>query len=494
MDVLPSRALKKIDIADCPELTREPFQFCGFCLGIGFSAARQKAMQRHFDRAVFFVTRPIKKRNQFLIWHLLDLLNSNQRRVTIEISNLLRQPLKMLVLRRIVGQEIGRCFDLDCADFFKPPPDRHAFRLLPGGKAVKEEKPGSCLHAISAYNEIRIARRPCAYIQLAIPMRNTFAPKDPNKQEANKYNSMKQILTAGVIFAASIYASLAADLNTARIDELTGLKGKMNEKEGVYRVTFPRNDVKVVVDGWTMPPFMGLGTWAAFTKGAHTEAMVMGDSVLFEDEVNPAISVALENGLSVTALHNHFLFDQPKVYFMHIEGQGTTEQLAGAVRKVYDRVKEIRTANPQPKDSFGAIALPEKNSISAEPLNKVFGRSGEANNGMVKFTIGHPATMHGVKIDNAMGVNTWMAFAGTDNNAVVDGDFAVTEDELQSALKAIRVGGINIVAIHSHMTHEQPRILFFHYWGRGPAKKLGEAIQGAILASGLSGVSTSAAK
>jgi len=179
---------------------------------------------------------------------------------------------------------------------------------------------------------------------------------------------------------------------------------------------------------------------------------------------------------------------------MHIEGQGTSEQLATAVRKLYDKIKEVRAANPQPKDAFGGTALPEKNSISAEPLNKVFGMSGETNSGMVKFTIGHPATMHGAKIGNAMGVNTWMAFAGSDDNAIVDGDFAVTEDELQSALKAIRVGGINIVAIHSHMTYEQPRILFFHYWGRGPAKKLAEAIQGALLASGLSDLSTSAAK
>jgi Domain of Unknown Function (DUF1259) len=303
---------------------------------------------------------------------------------------------------------------------------------------------------------------------------------------------MKKLFILAAIFAATATSALAA-LDTAKIDQITGLKGKINEKEGVYRVTFPRADVKVAVDGWTMPPFMGLGTWAAFTE-TKDGAMTMGDTVLFEDEVNPAMSVALENGLSVTALHNHFLFDHPKVYFMHIEGQGTVEDLAGAVRKVYDKIKEIRAANSQPKESFGTNALPEKNSISAEPLNKVFGISGEANNGMVKFTIGHPATMHDVKIDNAMGVNTWMAFAGSDDNAVVDGDFAVTEDELQSALKAIRVGGINIVAIHSHMTHEQPRILFFHYWGRGPAKKLAEAIQGALLASGLSGVSTSAAK
>src|ERR1700730_3133415 len=302
---------------------------------------------------------------------------------------------------------------------------------------------------------------------------------------------MKNLLLIAFLCANIDIASAALD--TAKIDQITGLKGKLNEKEGVYKVTWPRSDVKVVVDGWTMPPFMGLGTWAAFIE-SKSGAMVMGDTVLFEDEVNPAMSAALDSGLSITALHNHFFFDHPKVYFMHLEGQGTIEELSTAVRKVYDKIKEIRATNPQPKDSFGQTAVPEKNSISAEPLNKVFGLTGELNNGMVKFSIGHPATMHGVKIDNAMGVNTWAAFAGSDDDAVVDGDFAVTEDELQSALKAIRVGGINIVAIHSHMTHEQPRIVFFHFWGRDPAKKLAEAIQGAILASGLSGVSTSAAK
>ena len=305
-------------------------------------------------------------------------------------------------------------------------------------------------------------------------------------------SKMKKLLII-IAFCSAIIPGASA-LDTAKIDNITGLKGKLNEKEGVYRIGFSRSDEAVAVDGSTMPPFMGLGTWAAFIQGVHTEAMVMGDTVLFEDEVNPVMSAAFDSGLSVTALHNHFFFDHPKVYFMHIEGEGTVEQLAGAVRKIYDKTKEIRAANPQPKDSFGGTGLPEKNSISADPLNKIFGMTGETNNGMVKFAIGHPATMHGVKIDNAMGVNTWMAFAGSDDNAMVDGDFAVTEDELQSALKAIRVGGINIVAIHSHMTDERPRILFFHYWGRGPAKKLAEAIQGALLASGLSGASTSAAK
>src|SRR4026208_2048232 len=119
---------------------------------------------------------------------------------------------------------------------------------------------------------------------------------------------MKPTVIAAAIFTALIDLVSAANLDKARIDQLTGLKGKFNEKEGVYKVTFPRDDVKVSVDGWTMPPFMGLGTWAAFTKGGHTEAMAMGDTVLFEDEANPAMSVALENGLEVTALHNHFLF------------------------------------------------------------------------------------------------------------------------------------------------------------------------------------------
>ncbi len=282
------------------------------------------------------------------------------------------------------------------------------------------------------------------------------------------------------VFAAMNLLAATATIDGAKIDQITGLKGKLNEKEGVYKVTFPRNDVPVTVDGWKMPPFMGLGTWAAFTKGAHTEAMVMGDTVLFEDEVNPAMSVALENGLAVTALHNHFFFDQPHVYFMHIGGEGTIEQLATAVRKIYDKVKEVRAANSQPRNTFGAAALPEKSTITAEPLNAILGMSGEVNNGMLKFTIGRAATMHGVGINNTMGVNTWAAFAGTDDNAVVDGDFAVTEDELQPALKALRAMNINIVAIHSHMTHEEPRILFFHYWGRGSAKLLAEAVKAAL--------------
>jgi hypothetical protein len=300
---------------------------------------------------------------------------------------------------------------------------------------------------------------------------------------------MKTYLLTLLLSCAIITAASAAALDAAKIDELTGLKGKMSEKEGVYKVTFPRKDLRVVVDGWTMPPFMGLGTWAAFTP-TQNGAMVMGDTVLFEDEVNAAMTAALGNGLNVSALHNHFFFDRPKIYFMHIEGEGTVDKLAGAIRKVYDAIKQIRTASPQPGDSFRAKSLPEKSSISPSPLNEIFGMNGEVNNGMVKFTIGRTAKVHGTKIDKDMGVNTWIAFAGTDDNAMVDGDFAVTEDELQPVLKSLVKDKINIVAIHQHMTHEEPRIMFFHYWGRGRAKDLANAVKGGLLVGGLLKISS----
>ena len=300
---------------------------------------------------------------------------------------------------------------------------------------------------------------------------------------------VKNLVFRTTILLGLISNALAADLDTARIDQITGLNGKFNEKEGVYKVTLPRNNVKIVVDGWTMPPFMGLGTWAAFTI-TPTGAMVMGDTVLFEDEVNAAMSAAFDNGLNVTALHNHFFFDRPKVYFMHIEGEGAADKLAGGVRKVYDSVKQIRAANPQPKDSFDSKPLPKKSSITAGPLDEIFGTQGESKDGMVKFTFGRPAKMHGVTLGNTMGVNTWAAFAGSDDNAVVDGDFAVTEDELQPVLKSLLKEKINIVAIHQHMMHEEPRIMFFHYWGRGTAKDLAQAIKGGFLIGGVLGISS----
>jgi hypothetical protein len=285
------------------------------------------------------------------------------------------------------------------------------------------------------------------------------------------------VLLCCTFIGASIHGQT---LDTAKIDSIIGIKGVLNTNEHVFKVTSPRNDVKVSVDGWQMPPFMGLASWAAFTPGMGDHMMVMGDTVLFQDEVNPVMSVAFDNGLSVTALHNHFFYDEPKVYFMHISGEGSEEQLATAVKKVWDKIKEIRAANPQPATAFGGAPLPAKSSITAGPIENILGLKGQTNNGMFKVVIGRPAQMSGMEINKEMGVNTWAAFAGSDDNAIVDGDFAVTENELQPALKTLRAAGINIVAIHSHMAQENPRILFFHYWGKGKASELAGVLKRAL--------------
>jgi hypothetical protein len=236
----------------------------------------------------------------------------------------------------------------------------------------------------------------------------------------------------------------------------------------------------VAVDGWTMPPFMGLTSWAAFTSGGGQNVLVMGDLVLFEDEVNAVMSAALDNGLEVTALHNHFFYDNPKVMFMHIGGHGGLEQLAAAVGKAIGKVKEIRAAASAPASRFPGAAVPENSSITAAVIDGILGVKGQSNSGMYKASIGRTARMHGRALGNQMGVNTWAAFAGSDSNAVVDGDFAMLESELQGVLKALRKAAINIVAIHNHMTHEEPQFVFLHYWGKGPAAELARGLRGAL--------------
>ncbi|WP_397453157.1 DUF1259 domain-containing protein [Pseudomonas sp. NA-150] len=223
------------------------------------------------------------------------------------------------------------------------------------------------------------------------------------------------LITLGASIAAtSVQAAEQVALDTGRIEQITGLKGTYSKQEDVFKVTKPRSDVKVLVDDWTMPPFMGLTSYAAFKPAHGSMVMMMGDTVLFEDEVNPAMSAALDAGLEVTALHNHFFFDHPKVYFMHIGGTGDAAQLAEGVKKVYDRVAEIRSAHAEPQSVFpGHIA--DQSSINPTPLEAVFGVKGQVNNGMFKVAIGRSATMHDVSVGNEMGVNTWAAFAGSDD-------------------------------------------------------------------------------
>lgn len=281
-------------------------------------------------------------------------------------------------------------------------------------------------------------------------------------------------------FIASLCSSLAAAaLDEAAIASASGAKAQTTA-DGVVRIGWARNDVKVSVDGLTLDPFAGLGSWAAF-KETPRGAMIMGDTVVFEDEINPAIDAAFANGLEVTAIHNHFVFDRPKVYFMHIGGMGAPEKLAAGVKAMWDAIKAVRAASPEPAGRFPGPAL-APGTITASALESVLDAQAATANGVAKFSWPREGAMHGESLGGSMGLSTWAAFSGTDALAAVDGDFIMTAGEIQPVLHALRAAGIYIVSLHNHMNGEEPAFYFTHFWGKGPAAKLAQGIQSALSA------------
>jgi hypothetical protein len=268
-----------------------------------------------------------------------------------------------------------------------------------------------------------------------------------------------------------------AQLDADKIGRLAGAK-PTTAPDGVIRIGWPRTDVKVTVDGLAFKPFAGLGSWAAFTPAKHG-AMVMGDTIVFQDEVTPAMDAAFAHDLEVTALHNHFFYDEPKVYFMHIGGAGDAEKLAGGVKAVWDAIKRVRADSPQPATRFPG-KVPAGGKVSPEPIAKILGHKAETQDGVVKVTIGRTGTMHGVKVGGSMGLTTWAAFSGTDDLAAVDGDFIMTAAEVQPVLRALRKADIHIVALHNHMVGEQPAFYFTHFWAKGPAEELARGLKTAL--------------
>lgn len=265
-----------------------------------------------------------------------------------------------------------------------------------------------------------------------------------------------------------------------KIESLTGAKGNYIEGEKVFKVGFPRSDLNADILGAKLTPPMGLSVWAAF-KINGDNSMVMGDLVLLEDQVNSVMSVALDNGLEVTALHNHFLWEAPRVMFMHISGMGESVKLATAVGKVFAKIKETES---QESDNSYTDITPDNTTLDPGKIDNILGVKGEMISGVYKITIGRVTTMHGEGVANAMGVNTWVAFAGGDEQAIADGDFAMLESEVQPVLKALRAAGINITAIHNHMIGEYPRIVFLHFWGTGPTVNLAKGLKSALAVQG----------
>jgi hypothetical protein len=259
----------------------------------------------------------------------------------------------------------------------------------------------------------------------------------------------------------------AADFS--EVENILGVAGQI--QEGAVVFSFPRSDIKVAIDGDPVPTALGFGSWTAW-KVMGNDFMVMGDLVLLEKEINPVISALAEANINVTALHNHFIGEEPRIMYMHIGGMGPAATLANGVRNALDK-----TGTPKTKASASAPVL----ALDTKRIEEIIGHPGKAGGGVFKITLGRPGVkMGGVELTASMGLNTWAAFAGTDERAYVAGDVAMTAPEVQKVIRELRKGGINIAAVHNHMLDEAPRIFFLHYWGKGPAEKLAETVQGAF--------------
>lgn len=280
------------------------------------------------------------------------------------------------------------------------------------------------------------------------------------------------LLVAAGAFAQTMPADYAGVLTTL---------GKQGDyKSNVLKINIPRNDLKVTLDGIATPTPFGFGGWLAMTKGAGGNDVMMGDLVLLEDEVNPVMSALLNNGLDVTALHNHFFFDSPRIFYMHVHGHGSAADLAARVKPALEL---IGTKSPQHRSSVtGGNVNITAGHIDTANIVRIVGHEGEQNGTVYKITVGRDdlnIKEMGAPINARMGLNTWAAFYGSDNNAEIAGDVAMLGPEVTPVLKALRSNGIDVVAIHNHMTG-QPTIYFLHYWGTGSVDKLAKGFRAAL--------------
>jgi hypothetical protein len=296
------------------------------------------------------------------------------------------------------------------------------------------------------------------------------------------------ILTTALVIPASAQHNMGkqptgtnklpnGSLDTLAIEQIIGVKGKSNK--GEYKVTIPQNDLSIMVDGFKIIPAMGLGTWVAFTP-AGNGAMVMGDIVVTETDLKPVQQEIIRQGLTITAIHNHFVRNHPNVMYMHLGGSGSTEAMAQKARAVLDKVREVRGGDPSKGTGSNETV---QNTLDTKQLDQILGYTAEMSKGVYKYTIGRPDVNlreHGVPVTTFLGFNTWAAFQGTPDKAAVAGDFTMLENEVAPVIKALVENGIEVVAVHNHMVHEQPRIFFLHYWGIGNAQQLARGLRAAL--------------
>ena len=284
---------------------------------------------------------------------------------------------------------------------------------------------------------------------------------------------MKRFLLA-ILFSFVFAACAGAQEMPADYKKVVDVLGRGGDyKAGVLKVNVPRNDLQVSVAGMALPTAFGFGGWVAVTKGDAGMDVVMGDLVLLTDEVNPVMSALLENGIEVTALHNHFFWEQPRVFYMHVHGHGKAEKLAQQLKPALELI---------PKAEAPKTAAPGE-KVDGAKISAIIGHPGEQLGAVWKITIGRDdigLKEMGATINARMGLNTWAAFYGTMEDAAVAGDVAMLEGEVTPVLKELRANGLQVVAIHHHMIGTQPMVIFLHYWGRGPVEKLASGFRAAV--------------
>jgi len=298
---------------------------------------------------------------------------------------------------------------------------------------------------------------------------------------------MKLVRSVGIsillVFLLSATPLPAQDVPKDYQEVLTLLGRSGDYKASVLKVNVPRSDLHVVISGVPTPTPFGFGGWVTLTKGDEGNDVMMGDLVLLQEEVNPVMSALLDHGIEVTALHNHFFFEEPRLFYMHVHGHGEAMNLARSIKPALDLIGHVSSspsdANAGAKVSTSITAFP----FDTASLNKIVGFDGEKSGSVYKFTLGRDdlgLKEHGAPINARMGLNSWAAFAGNDADAQVAGDIAMRASEVNPVLKALRSHGLNVVAIHHHMLDTQPNVIFLHYWGRGPAAKLATGFRAAL--------------
>jgi len=259
------------------------------------------------------------------------------------------------------------------------------------------------------------------------------------------------------------------------VEDAMGRGGDL-QPDGVLKFSLPRKDLRVTVGGTELKPGLALGSWVAFKKMGN-QAMVMGDLVLAEQEVSPVMITLAEGGVEITALHNHLLYEAPRVMYMHIGGMGDATKLAQTIRAALDKTKT-------PAAATGASAQESSEiGIDTKQLDSILGRAGKVKGGIYQVSVPRATSpkMDGTPIPNSMGVATAINFQPTgDGNAAITGDFVLIASEVNPVIKALRTNGIEVTALHSHMLEEQPRLFFMHFWANNDAKKLAKGLRAAI--------------